>query len=106
MKRKQIVPGCGAVSVNILVSCLIIYFFNVCAVVSVSFCFEPVSIFSILEGRFLERQNCVCVSLPDLHKTPKRCGHFAEFVSDEKFSLPSHPPFQSLILLIKTKRSL
>lgn len=85
MRQKQIVQGCRAVSVNILVSCLIIIFFNVCAVVSVPFPLEPVSIFSILEGRFLERRNSVFVSLPDLHKTPKLCGHFTEFASNEEF---------------------
>lgn len=69
------------------------FFFNVCAVVFVPFPLEPVSIFSISEGRFLERQNSVFVSLPDLHKTPKLCGHFTVFVFDEEFSLSSHAPF-------------
>lgn len=92
MRQKQIVQGCGTVSVNILVSCLIIFFFNVCAVF-VPFPLEPVSIFSVSEGRFLERQNSVFVSLPDLHKTPKLCGHFTAFVFDEEFSLSSHAPF-------------
>lgn len=82
---------------------LLNYFFNVCAVVYVSFCCEPVSIFFVLESKFLEREreNCVYFSFPAFHKTSKLCGYFIGFFFDVKFSLPEHPPANFVLIILE-----